>query len=450
MAARDTVRGRLDWGLVFAVVGLLGIGTLAILSASWYLAISQQILYRHFSALVIGALAFVFGMGLNYQVYEDQWQSAYAAAIALLVFVLVVGHTVKGSRGWVRLPFFSFQPLEIARVLTLFAVAEFLVRRQSRIEELATLFGCLALAAPIMGLILLERNLSAILVLFPTLLFMLFCAGARIGQLLALAVAGGLGILLPLLWTWLSLKPERTAAGLGAFVYSLSHFSVNLVFAVVVIALVVAAFYWFSSQMLWQIPWYHFAAVFLVLAGGLSSGVMAERALKEYQRRRFISFVSPEADPLGVGYNSRQSVIALGSGGLWGKGMFSGTQGRLGFLPERHTDFIFAVVGEEMGFLGALLTLALYLFVLWRLVAAARGARDEFGYLLACGIVGLFASQLLINTGMAVGLLPVAGVPLPLVSYGGSSLVVSLWAIGIAQSIYIRRSGTMSGSQMLT
>jgi len=274
-------------------------------------------------------------------------------------------------------------------------------------------------------------------------------AGARIGQLAALAGGAALSFILPLFWTWLSLKPERTAAGFLAFVASLATFGLNFWLVVIGLAVALSLIAWFLSNMRYQIPWFYYAAVFLVLAGGLTAGVGAQHALKEYQRKRFISFVSPEADPLGSGYNSRQSVIALGSGGFWGKGMFSGTQGRLGFLPERHTDFVFAVIGEEGGFLGALLTLGLYLFVLWRLVSTARGARDDFGYLLACGLVGLFGCQLLINTGMAVGLLPVAGVPLPLVSYGGSSLVVSLWALGIAQSIYIRRSGVKSGPQLL-
>jgi len=278
---------------------------------------------------------------------------------------------------------------------------------------------------------------------------MLFCAGARLSHLAALAGGGALAAVLPLFWTWQSLKPERAAPALLAFVASLSHFGLNFWLTVGGLALLLGLAAWFLANMRYQIPWFYYAAIFLVLAGGLTSGVLAQHALKEYQRKRFISFLSPEADPLGSGYNSRQSVIALGSGGFWGKGMFSGTQGRLGFLPERHTDFVFAVIGEEGGFLGALLTLGLYLFVLWRLVAAARGARDDFGYLLACGLVGLFGSQLLINTGMAVGLLPVAGVPLPLVSYGGSSLVVSLWGLGIAQSIYIRRSGFKSGAQVL-
>lgn len=448
-ASRDSVRSRLDWTLVTCVCGLLGIGTLAIVSASWSLPISRQVLERHFLALGIGALAFLFGLSLNYQVYQDQSKAAYSLALALLVAVLLFGHTLRGTRGWFRLPFLSFQPSEVARLLTLFAVADHLVRRRSKVDELGTVLGCLALAAPVLALILLQPDFSATLVLFPTLLCMLFCSGARLGQLAALAGGGGIAAVLPLLWTWLALKPERAASGLGAFLAALPQLGLAFWLTVAGLAGLLALAAWFLAQLRYQVPWFYYAAVFLVLAGGLSGGVMAQHALKEYQRKRFISFLSPEADPLGSGYNLRQSVIALGSGGFWGKGMFSGTQGRLGFLPERHTDFVFAVIGEEGGFLGALLTLGLYLYVLWRLVAAARGARDDFGYLVAGGLVGLFGSQLLINAGMAVGLLPVAGVPLPLVSYGGSSLVVSLWALGIAQSIYIRRSGYAAGAQLL-
>ena len=127
------------------------------------------------------------------------------------------------------------------------------------------------------------------------------------------------------------------------------------------------------------------------------------------------------------------------SGGLWGKGAFSGTQSQLGFLPERHTDFIYAVIGEEMGFLGGMSVLGLYLLLLWRIVNTARLARDRYGYMVCCGFAAVYGFYLLLNVGMCVGLVPVAGVPLPLLSYGGSSLAVTLFSMGIVANIYSRR-----------
>jgi rod shape determining protein RodA len=165
--------------------------------------------------------------------------------------------------------------------------------------------------------------------------------------------------------------------------------------------------------------------------------------LKDYQKERLINFVSPEQDPRGSGYNVIQSIVAVGSGGMWGKGLGHGSQSQLNFLPEKHTDFIFAVFAEEFGFSGALVIIAIFGILIYRIKEAARLARDNFGYLLAVGISMMFFLQILVNIGMNIGVAPVAGVPLPLLSYGGSSMISILASLGIIQSIYIRRIKAM-------
>ena len=162
--------------------------------------------------------------------------------------------------------------------------------------------------------------------------------------------------------------------------------------------------------------------------------------LASYQKERILSFVNPMSDPLGAGYHMIQSKIAVGSGQFLGRGLGHGTQSQLNFLPDQHTDFIFAVVAEELGFIGACLLLFLLLFLLFRIIKIAKSARNEFGLMLALGSCILFLTQILINVGMNVGILPVAGVPLPFVSYGGSALIFSLVVIGILESIVVRRS----------
>lgn len=162
--------------------------------------------------------------------------------------------------------------------------------------------------------------------------------------------------------------------------------------------------------------------------------------LRPYQKERLINFVNPYNDPRGSGYNVIQSIVAVGSGGFFGKGLGHGSQSQLNFLPEKHTDFIFAVIAEEMGFFGAALVLFLLGVLLFRIEEAARMAGDNFGYLLAVGVMTMFFSQVLVNVGMNIGVMPVAGVPLPFVSYGGSSLVTSFIAIGILESVYLHRS----------
>lgn len=156
-----------------------------------------------------------------------------------------------------------------------------------------------------------------------------------------------------------------------------------------------------------------------------------------YQKDRLLNFVHPERDPLGTGYNVTQSIIAVGSGKLWGRGLGFGSQSQLHFLPEAQTDFIFSVIGEELGFIGVLVVLTLYFMILWRLMLIASRANDDFTAYLVIGVALLFFIQVLVNMGAALGLLPVTGVTLPFLSYGGSSLLMNLLLIGVVESVVV-------------
>ena len=161
--------------------------------------------------------------------------------------------------------------------------------------------------------------------------------------------------------------------------------------------------------------------------------------LKDYQKTRIYTFLDPTLDPRGAGYQKIQSQIAVGSGGLVGRGFLEGSQSQLGYLPARHTDFIFSVLAEEVGFVGVFVVLALYLFVVWRMLETARLARDRLGAFLVAGITAGFAFQVVYNVAMVAGLVPVKGLPLPLMSYGGSSILSSLMGIGLVLSVRMRR-----------
>jgi rod shape determining protein RodA len=176
-----------------------------------------------------------------------------------------------------------------------------------------------------------------------------------------------------------------------------------------------------------------------VFAAALASGPVLWHYLKPYQQQRIMTFLDPEGDPLGAGYHIIQSRIAVGSGQLWGKGFLQGTQNQLHFLPEQHTDFIFSVFAEEWGFAGALLLLALYLAMLLRGFFISTRSRDTFGALVSGGVLSLLFWQATVNIGMTTGTLPVVGIPLPLFSYGGSSLVSCLIGVGIIMSVQMRR-----------
>ena len=165
--------------------------------------------------------------------------------------------------------------------------------------------------------------------------------------------------------------------------------------------------------------------------------------LKEYQLNRLIVFINPNIDPHGSGYNIIQSIIALGSGKSFGKGLFAGTQNQLNFLPEKHTDFIFSVIGEEFGFIGAAVVILLFLFLLWQFLSIAENARDRYGYLVMIGIIAMFLFHVLENIGMTMGIMPITGIPLPFISYGGTFMLTALTAVAIAININLRKNKLM-------
>lgn len=198
---------------------------------------------------------------------------------------------------------------------------------------------------------------------------------------------------------------------------------------------IVVGVIWFGVAFVSGLPWRLLA---LLVVAGLVSAPIGWQFLADYQRERFLIFLNPLADSSGAGYNLIQSRIAIGSGGLLGQGYNAGSQSQLGYLLVRHTDFIFSVIAEELGFLGALVLFALLVLLLFRLIRAAYIARDPFGRLLVTGLAVLILFQSFVNIGVNVGLVPPTGIPLPFISYGGSSLLTLLLGLGVVQSVIIR------------
>ncbi len=432
-------KGRVDWVLFFAALALLAIGTLAVISSVSALPNQARIVRIQLTAIPLAMLVFGAAWSLNYQVYQDQWKFVYGFLLAILAGVLVFGVVDKGSRSWYRLPFFSVQPSEFARVGLILVLANFLDKRMGKIKELRTVLGAFALCVPVFILMIEQPDFSGVLLTFPLALIMLFAAGASVFHLSIIVGYALISGLFPILWTIIKLNPELMDNALISYFF---HLSDSWASALIFVAAVVFGFWllWRLSVRLYaNLSGIYFAGAAVVLTFGFFSGVLVKRQMKEYQEKRLEVFLSPETDPRGAGYNLLQARIAIGSGGILGRGIFSGTQSRLGFVPERHTDFILAVVGEEMGFWGMLAVTGLYALLMRRLIQGARLARDRFGYLTNCGIFGMFLVYFSINFGMLLGLAPVAGVPLPLLSYGGSNLVATMMALGIAQSVYARR-----------
>jgi rod shape determining protein RodA len=182
--------------------------------------------------------------------------------------------------------------------------------------------------------------------------------------------------------------------------------------------------------------------LFAVIAALMIVAVVTLPILKTYQKDRLLVFVDPTLDPKGAGYNLAQSKIAIGSGGLTGKGLQNSTQSRLNFIPARDTDFIFSVVGEQLGFLGGVMLLGFYLALLFSSLSIATSSRDLYGALIAAGLIGMWLFQILENAGMTMGLMPITGIPLPFISYGGSFMITNLAGVGMLMSVWSRRYGT--------
>lgn len=251
---------------------------------------------------------------------------------------------------------------------------------------------------------------------------------------------------------WVRLQPSEVIKPILimvlAFYYStreritLKHFLTGFLIAAIPAALVfrqpdlgsaiIILGIWFVLTIISSTPWKYIVTFSLV---GLLLLPIGYNFLHDYQKSRLTTFINPSADPLGSGYNIIQSIIAVGSGQVTGRGFGRGTQSHLNFLPEQHTDFIFATMAEELGFLGTTLVLGVFLLLLVRLVLIARDASDQFGMLVVNGIVVMILLQLFINIGMNVGLMPVTGITLPFISFGGSSLVAMIFSIGIAEAI---------------
>jgi rod shape determining protein RodA len=433
-------RRKLDYTLLAALFMLITVGFLVVLSAAGGLSFGGEIVHKYIAAVPLAAGAFLFGWLFNYQIYNEQWKAVYVFILTLLATVLFAGTVVRNTSGWFRLGPFSMQPAEICRIALVLVAAAFLTRNSRNIKEFKTLFFFGLLIVPAFLLIMLQPDFSSLVITAPALLIMLYAAGVNLFYFALLGAFALAAAAFPVMWTFTALRPEVMET--NALMYIVGRMAHNWVYAAGFCAavLAMAALVWRGLK-LFRV---YLPAVFVfIMAGaviaGFWGGFLVNKHLKNYQRKRIEAFLYPEADPKGAGYNVLQAQIAMGAGGVTGKGLFSGTQSKLGFVPEKHTDFILAVLGEELGRFGTLGVLALYMILLWRVAIIAKAASDIYGSLVCCGVFGIFFTYMLVNFGMLIGFVPVAGVPLPFISYGGSNLVASMWAFGVVQSVYSRR-----------
>ena len=430
---KESILKSIDWWLILIVILLVITGLLMVFSATIKLPGSNIYLTKQLSGLFLGILLMIFFMGFNYQLFKQYYYFFYIMSIIFLIAVLIFGKQVHGTRAWIDFGFFSFQPSEVTKLLFIISLAGYLDKEWRDLYKWQKLFIPMMMLLGNTGLIILEPDFSGLIIYFPVFLAMLYCAKVRILHLSAILLYGIVTVTIPLTKT----------VFISKFPYSpVTEFfksSWQIWIAVLIIGLLILFTWWLINKMLIYVPLFYFIVVYLIIIAGTGSSYVVDKSMKMYQKKRLIAFIDPKIDPLGIGYNIIQSKIAVGSGKIFGKGVFNGTQGQLGFIPARHTDFIFSLLAEELGFVYSSFVLILYFLLFWRAVHIAKISRSRYASLVSCGIMAMFAFYTIINIGMVLGMMPVTGLPLLFMSYGGSALVSSLMAIGILLSIYLRR-----------
>jgi len=422
---------RFDYYLFSAMVLLIAIGCLMIYSAV-YGGPSRVLLYARqgvYALLGMGVLVVV--MGINYHLFNQYGKWIYLFSLLLLVLALFFGKSMRGARSWLPIGNFTFQPAEFAKLGLIIVLAQYLTNYPEGVKKISGLIAPFLLTLAPITLIMMQPDPGSALVFLAIFLAMLYLGGAKIIYLVSFSSMGilALGILV-----LLAVDPQNKSFLSRTF----SNFGSTFGFIVIVVGAIGLISY-ILSRLKFRIRVTHFLFTSLVVCGGIMLSYPLKLFLKEYQKMRLVCFIKPSIDPLGAGYHIIQSQISIGSGGFLGKGLLTGTQGKLGFLPAQHTDFIFSLLSEEMGFLGAAFLILLFSILLLRGIRIASLARNRFGSLLAGGIVALFLFQITVNLGMSMGIMPITGLPLPFVSCGGSALVTFMAGVGILLNIYSRR-----------
>lgn len=394
-----------DRTIFFGVVALVGIGLLSIYSATFD-AYEGRDFYRQLMWAGIGLLSMLIMLVLPIRWLQRSAVSIFFASLSLLVLVLFVGRRVYGSQSWLGVAGLGIQPSEFVKITTLLALASYLSRSDVKATDLKDLVK------------------TSVIVILPILLIL---QQPDFGTALTY-----LGMFVPLLY-WAGASKFLIIIIIAPAIVAAASIFGTTPFLIVLILLGIG---------LWMLRHENQFLSALVFGANVVVGFMVQiiyEKLPIYQQKRIATFLDPNNDPLGAGYNVIQAKVAIGSGGLFGKGFLRGTQTQLSFIPKQWTDFIFCVPGEEFGFIGSLVVLGLFAVVLYRGIHLASISKNRFGSLVAIGICSFFAFHIFVNIGMSVGLMPVIGIPLPFLSYGGSSLVSYMMMAGLLMNVYANR-----------
>ncbi len=394
----------IDIVTIIVVLLLCTMSALSVYSAT-YDAGASAVFYRQLMWIGIGLLAMMIIMFIPFRTIQQWSYPLYGASLFLLIAVLFLGRVIAGSSSWFGVKGFGIQPSELVKATTILALATFLSKGNVYLFRFKHIMMAASFVLIPTALILLQPDMGTAIIYLGMFLLLMYWSGASNLLMLGVVAPG--------------------AAAIGALLGTTPFLIVVAITFIVVLLL--------RDNKLGS------AIVFsLTVLVGVSVQFMFAR-LASYQQNRILTFINNEADPLGAGYNVIQAKIAIGSGGLMGKGYLQGSQTQLNFIPAQWTDFIFCVPSEEFGFLGACFVLVLLAILLLRGVKTASVVKNKFGSIVVIGVISTFAVHVAINIGMCMGIVPVIGVPLPMMSYGGSNMLTNLMMVGLILNMYANR-----------
>jgi rod shape determining protein RodA len=398
------IKERFDYRTALIALALVTIGVISVYSAT-YDAKAADTFHKQLLFVFLGFITMVGVMFIPFRLLQLISYPAYFLSILMLVAVLLLGRTVSGSTSWFTIGPFRMQPSEFTKITCVLALATFLARSDvslRRFRDLAIAGGIVLLPV---ALIMMQPDTGTALIYLGMFFPVLYWAGASQFTLLSI---------------------------IGPIVAAVAALFGTTLFLIAVVAFGVLLYLSMEHRIA-------AAAMFsLTVLVGISVQFIYD-GLKPYQQKRIATFLDPNTDPLVAGYNILQSKVAIGSGGVFGKGYLHGTQTQLNFIPEQWTDFIFCVPGEEFGFMGSVTVLALFIALFIRGVGLAATVKNRYAGVVAIGVTSILATHTFMNIGMSLGLLPVVGVPLPFLSYGGSALIASMAMVGLLLNLYANR-----------
>ncbi|GMO58968.1 MAG: rod shape-determining protein RodA [Treponemataceae bacterium] len=424
---RKNIFDNFDYFLLLAVIILIGIGIIFIYSSGINSAginvsneYKKQILFA-----ICGLAIMAFMIFFDYRLISRNAYTIYGILLVVLIYTCIFGTKVKGARSWIGVGDFGVQPSEFGKLIFIMTLAKYLEYSTQYADFKRFVTASLIMFVPVV-LTLLQPDFGTAMVYFPIFFIMCFFAGINKKYLMGIIIAVVLTGLFTILPIWETEIVHKSFVPLQI----LHKFQIRLFVIVVLLMLTVLGFIGFvqfkNKPYFYTIFYFSFITSFSLILSYL-----AGRVLKDYQLKRLIVFLDPNTDPLGAGWNIIQSKIAIGAGGLFGQGLLKGTQSHYRFLPEQSTDFIFSILAEEWGLFGCLIVFALYCVIFVKILNTIKNTSSAFYSHIAAGIFGMFAFHFFLNIGMVMGIMPITGIPLLFLSYGGSSLWTAMICTGL-------------------